>query len=269
LVASLGVLVLFVLIELWHPRPLLDLKVFLYPSFTLANITVVVTTIGMFAGLFYIPVFLQSIRGMGAMETGMLMLPGALASGLMMPVSGRLYDRFGPRVVLVVGLAGLAALTYLFSTISLETSLATITLWLVLRGLAMGLSTMPAQTAAMADLPTALVGRASSVTSIIRNVASSFGIAMMTVLLNQRSTFHSARMSDALSTDNTAFTSFVASTPSGSSLVAAQVAQQSFVLSIQDVFLLTAGFTLLALIPAFFLKKADQPKEAATHAVME
>lgn len=269
LVASLGILVLFVLIELWHPRPLLDLKVFLYPSFTLANITVVVTTIGMFAGLFYIPVFLQSIRGMGAMETGLLMLPGALASGLMMPVSGRLYDRFGPRVVLVVGLAGLAALTYLFSTISLETSLATITLWLVLRGLAMGLSTMPAQTAAMADLPTALVGRASSVTSIIRNVASSFGIAMMTVLLNQRSTFHSARMSDALSTDNTAFTSFVASTPSGSSMVAAQVAQQAFVLSIQDVFLLTAGFTLLALIPAFFLRKAHQPKDAATHAVME
>jgi len=274
LVASLGTLLLFVLIELWHPNPLLDLKVFLYPSFTFANIAVVITTIGMFAGLFYIPVFLQSIRGMGAMETGMLMLPGAVASGIMMPISGKLYDRYGPRVVMITGLLLLAFLTWQFSTISLDTSLATITGWMIVRGVAMGLSNMPAQTAAMADLPTHLVGRASSVTSIIRNVASSFGIAMMTVLLNQRNTFHHARMTDAVGYDNGAFTGFVAANPGiGGTLVGTQIAKQSFVFSIQDMFLLTAAFTLLAILPAFFLKKA--PKTApssspsAGHAAME
>lgn len=271
LTASLGVLILFVLIEIWHPRPLLDLRVFLYPSFTLANIAVVITTIGMFAALFYIPVFLQSIRGMGAMETGMLMLPGALASGLMMPVSGKLYDRFGPKVVMILGLVLMASMTFLFSTIGLETSLATITWWMVWRGVAMGLSMMPAQTAAMADLPTELVGRASSVTSIIRNIASSFGIAVMTVLLNQRNTFHHARMTDALSYDNTAYTDFLAANPTtGALAVNTQLAKQSFVLSIQDVFLLTAVFTLLAVIPALFLKKATQPQSpTAGHAAME
>jgi len=270
LVGSLGVLFLFVLIELWSPAPLLDLRVFLYPSFTLANIAIVITTIGMFAGLFYIPLFLQSIRGLGALETGLLMLPGALASGLIMPVSGTLYDRFGPRIPLVAGLLLMAFMTWQFSRIGLETSLATITGWMVWRGVAMGISMMPAQTAAMADLPVAMVGKASAVTSIIRNVASSFGIALMTVLLTQRNTFHQARMTDNLGPDNGAFTTFLASNPVvGPPLVAAQLAKQSFVLAIQDIFLLTAAFTLLALLPSLFLKKAVKPKSGDELAVME
>jgi len=268
LVGSLGVLLIFILIELWSPSPLLDLKVFLYPSFTYANIAVVITTIGMFAGLFYIPFFLQSIRGLGAMETGLMMLPGALASGLFMPLSGALYDKFGPKVVMVVGLVLMASMTWMFGTISLDTSLATIVLWNVGRGLAMGLSMMPAQTAAMADLPPQLISRATSVISIIRNVASSFGIAMMTVLLTQRNTLHHERMTDALSPDNLAYTGFLTDNPvAGPSMIASHLAKQSFVAGIQDVFLLTAAFTLLAVVPSLFLKKAIKTsKPAGGHA---
>jgi EmrB/QacA subfamily drug resistance transporter len=272
LVASLGTLLLFVLIELWSPSPLLDLKVFLYPSFTFANIAVIITTIGMFAGLFYIPFFLQSIRGLGAMETGMMMLPGAVASGLFMPLSGMLYDKFGPKVVMVAGLALMAGMTWLFGTISLDTSLFTIILWNIGRGLAMGLSMMPAQTAALSDVPPQLISRATSVTAIIRNLASSFGIAVMTVLLNNQNTFHHARMTDSLSTDNVAYTAFMQANPAtGPTLIATHLAKQSFVFAIQDVFLLTAGFTLLAVIPSLFLKKATKAQQpAGAHAaVME
>jgi EmrB/QacA subfamily drug resistance transporter len=268
LTASLGMLVIWVLIELFSPSPLLDLKVFLYPSFTFANIAVVITTIGMFAGLFYIPFFLQSIRGMGAMQTGMMMLPGALASGLMMPISGALYDRFGPKVVMILGLIVMAGMTMMFGTISLDTSLATIVLWNMGRGIAMGLSMMPAQTASLADLPPHLISRASSVSAIIRNIASSFGIAVMTVLLTNRNSFHHARMTDSLTSDNQGFTSFLGANPGiGSTLVTVHLAQQSFVFAIQDVFLLTAGFTLLAIIPSFFLKKAAKAKTADGPAV--
>ena len=269
LVASLGTLVVFVLIELWSPSPLLDLKVFLFPSFTLANIAGIVTTIGMFAGLFYIPFFLQSIRGLGALETGILMLPGALASGVLMPVSGILYDRFGPKVVMVIGLVLMASMTWLFGTISLDTTLMTVSLWNVGRGVAMGLSMMPAQTAAMSDVPPAMISRATSVMAIIRNLASSFGIAVMTVLINTQNTFHHARMTDSLSTDNTAYTSFMLANPgTGASLIGTHIAKQSFVFAIQDVFLLTAGFTLLAILPALFLKKAKKTQQpAGNHAV--
>jgi EmrB/QacA subfamily drug resistance transporter len=270
LVASLSLLVLFVAIELTTPEPLLELRVFLNRNFALANIIVTITTIGMFSGLFYIPLFLQSIRGLGAMETGLLMLPGALITGLMMPVSGRLYDRFGPKVIMVVGLCLMAGMTWAFGTITLDTSLATIIIWNTFRGMSMGLSMMPAQTAAMADMPMHLVSRASSVTSIIRNVASSFGIAAMTVLLNNRNTFHHARISDSLNADNPSFTSFLLNNPmTGTSVLGGHISQQSFVFGIQDVFLLTAAITVIAVLPTLFLKrpkKAAGPQPAAQHA---
>ena len=79
---SFFTIVLFIYLELTAENPLLDLRAFKYASFTFANLTIVVSTIGMFAGLFFLPLFLQNIRGIGAMETGLLMLPGALVSGL-------------------------------------------------------------------------------------------------------------------------------------------------------------------------------------------
>jgi len=263
LVASLGILALFVLLELWSSQPLLDLKVFTYPSFTLANIALTVTAIAMFAGLFYIPLFLQSIRGMGAMETGILMFPSALATGILMPVAGKLYDRFGPRLLIATGLILMAFTTWLLSGISLDTSQGSINGWLIWRGVAMGLCMMPIQTAAMNDIPIPLISRATSVISINRNIASSFGIAIMTLLLSQRNTFHTARMSDSLGPDNTAYTSWIAGNPGvAAPLFNGTMAKQSFVFSIQDIFLLTAIFVLSAIIPAFFLKKKVQPKGA-------
>jgi EmrB/QacA subfamily drug resistance transporter len=259
LASSLGLLVLFVVIELVTPEPLLELRVFLNRNFALANVIVVITTIGMFSGLFYIPLFLQSIRGMGAMETGLLMLPGALLTGLMMPVSGKLYDKFGPKVVVAFGLLLMAAMTFEFGTITLDTSLFTIIVWNTLRGISMGLSMMPSQTAAMADMPLNLVGRASAVTSIVRNVASSFGIAIMTVLLNNRNTFHQTRISDSLNADNPTFTSFLFDHPAtGQMALNSQIAKQSFVFGIQDVFLLTAAITVIAVLPTLFLKRAKK-----------
>jgi hypothetical protein len=91
----------------------------------------------------------------------------------------------------------------------------------------------------------------------------------MTVLLNNRNTFHHARMTDALSTDNTAYTGFLLANPAtGPTLVGTHLAKQSFVFAIQDVFLLTAAFTLLAIIPALYLKKAAKaPESTGNHAV--
>jgi EmrB/QacA subfamily drug resistance transporter len=270
LTASVGILFIFVLIELWSPSPLLDLKVFAYRSFTFANITMIVVTIGMFAGLFYIPLFLQSIRGLGAMQTGLLMLPSALASGLMMPISGRLYDRFGPRVLVLSGLVLMALTTWLLAGISLDTALSTIMWWLIWRGVGMGLCMMPINNAAMNDIPPHLVSRATAVVAIIRNVASSFGIALMTVLLTQRDTFHTARMSDSVGPDNVAFTSWLAANPAtGIMQFSAHMAKQSFVDAIQDIFLITAVFTLFAIPTAIYLRKKQRSAAEGPAIVME
>ncbi|WP_430626141.1 DHA2 family efflux MFS transporter permease subunit [Sulfobacillus thermotolerans] len=90
LVGSVFLLILFSLWELSVEHPLLDLRVFSRGSFTMANLLVVVITVSMYSGLFYVPLFLQTVVGYGALETGLMMMPAALASAIMMPISGRL-----------------------------------------------------------------------------------------------------------------------------------------------------------------------------------
>lgn len=266
---SLFSFVLFIYLELSSENPLLELRVFRYLSFTMANLLVVVTTVGMYAGLFYLPLFLQSVRGMGAMETGLLMMPGALLSGLLMPVTGRLFDRIGPRPLALFGVALLAFLTYLFHDLNLATATATITFWVFLRGGVMAFANMPAQTAALVDIPTELVGRASAITNIISRVSSSFGLAVLTSLLTSRQAFHTARYAWSLTASDPTVAGAIATVSgaiggggrgrTGALLVLqGQIARLSFVGAVDDVFVVAAAFTVLALLPAFFLKRGKE-----------
>ncbi len=270
-VASFFSFVLFIYLELTSENPLLDLRAFKYASFTLANLTIVVTTIGLFSGLFFLPLFLQNIRGIGAMETGLLMLPGALVSGLMMPLIGRLFDKIGPRPLVILGLLLLAFVTFLFRNLNLATATTTVMLWTMIRGVTMPLAMMPAQTAAMADIPNELIGRASAITNIVSRVSSSFGIAVLTSILTSRRAFHGAHLSWGLTAANPTVANMIARAGTamgggarGKSVALAymqgMVAKSSFVNAIDDVFIVTAALTLIALVPALFLKKVAAGK---------
>lgn len=264
---SLG---LFVYLELTCDQPLLDLRVFRYTTFTLANIMVIVTTISLFAGVFYVPLFLQNIRRLGAMETGLLMMPAALASGLMMPVTGRLYDRVGPKPMCLTGLLILAYTTYLFHQLDVSTPFRTIQLWLVLRSAGMSLAMMPAQTAALAVIPTVLVGRASAITNIINRVSGSFGIAVFTTILTNRQALHSGRLAGEITAANPAVDHFLRQVEAylggglaagsqaktvGLTYLQGMVAQTSFVQALDDIFVLMAALALVGLVPSLFLEK--------------
>ncbi|HUI69230.1 MAG TPA: DHA2 family efflux MFS transporter permease subunit [Spirochaetia bacterium] len=277
--ASFFSFVLFIYLELTSDNPLLDLRVFRYPSFTLANLTIVVTMIGLFSGLFFLPLFLQSIRGIGAMQTGLLMLPGALVSGLMMPIIGRLFDKIGARPLVITGLLLMAFITFLYRNLNLATATSTIMLWTMLRGFVMPLANMPAQTAAMVDIPTEMIGRASAITNIIGRVSSSFGIAVLTSMLTKRQTMHAARLSWEINPANSTAMGFLHKasaamgggehgTRIGLAYLWGMIQKASFVSAIDDVFIVTAIFTLIALVPAVFLRRskaaaAGQKREAA------
>jgi EmrB/QacA subfamily drug resistance transporter len=259
--------VLFLFIELTSKNPLLELRVFKYRSFLMANLLVVVTTVGMYAGIFYLPLFLQNVRGLGAMQTGLLLMPGALASGLMMPITGKLYDKIGPRPLVVFGVSLLAVLTFQFHNLNLMTATSTIIIWVTLRGMVMAFANMPAQTAALADVPTELVGRASSISNIIRSVAGSFGLAVLTSILTMRQAYHGARLAWTLvpgAPTVDAAVSRIAHMFGGGAhghgialaYLKGIVTQSSFINGIDDVFVAAAVFTMLALIPGLFLKRS-------------
>ncbi|MEI6876341.1 MAG: MFS transporter, partial [Spirochaetota bacterium] len=265
-VVSFFALIRYVSSQLPSAHPLLDLRVFKYRSFLISNLLVIVTTIGMYAGMFFIPLFLQSIRGMGAMETGILMMPGALASGAMMAVVGRLYDKVGPRPLVIIGILCLAVLTYTFSNLNLVSATGTIMLWTLLRGGVMAFANMPAQTASLVDVPAELIGRASSISNIIRSVAASFGIAWLTSVLTARQAHYSAQLSwtvtasdptvtQAIQSIGAAYGGGAAGQTGALGVIRGLVAQQAFVKGIDDIFIVAAGITLIALVPALFLRR--------------
>jgi EmrB/QacA subfamily drug resistance transporter len=265
-VVSLFFFVLFVYLELTAENPLLELRVFKYRSFTMANLMVFITNMVMFSGIFFVPLFLQTSRGLGALETGLLMMPAALVSGAIMPIQGRLFDRFGPRPLAIAGILLLILVSWLFHYLTLATATSTIILWMMLRGFVMPLANMPAQTAALVEIPTQLVGRASALTNIIGRVAGSFGIAVLTSVLNTRQILHGNWLAWSVNPANPVATGALAGAgqmmgggAKGHSMALAflqgTVAQTAFVDAIDDAFLITAIFTVVAVIPAFFLKK--------------
>ena len=94
---TLGILslILFVVNELTHPNPLLDLRVLKLFDFSISLIITSVLTLALMGSAYILPMFLQNIRGYTAMETGLIMLPSALVMGVLMPISGKLFDKIG------------------------------------------------------------------------------------------------------------------------------------------------------------------------------
>jgi len=265
---------LFAVVELTTDRPLLDLRVFRHASFTMANLMIVVISISMFSALFYIPLFLQRMRGLGAMQTGLLMLPASLAEAVAMPVVGRLYDRSGPRAIAVIGLLLMSAFNYLFHNLGMATATSTISLWLVLRGFFLPMAYNPAQISFLADIPAEQVGRATAITNILGRVASSLGIAVMTSIITARQAVKAAHLAWSVSPDSTAVVDLLGRmqgllgggpAAQGAALASLQAlaGRAAFVSAMDEMFIITSALTLVGLVPAFFLKKSAAEKRTA------
>jgi EmrB/QacA subfamily drug resistance transporter len=185
----------FIFIELHHKDPLLELRILKVFPYGLSMIISTITTLGMYGALFLMPLYLQNLRGYTPLQAGMLMLPAAIVTGIMMPISGRLFDKFGAKWLTVIGLCILTTASYLLSKITMDTSYNTVMMIMMVRGIGMGLAMMPAQTAGMNAIPRELSGRATALNSTIKQISGSFGIAILTTILGHREVFYRARYS--------------------------------------------------------------------------
>ncbi|MGE5416066.1 MAG: DHA2 family efflux MFS transporter permease subunit [Acidobacteriota bacterium] len=191
-------LVGFVFNELNHPEPILDLRVFKNTVFSISIIIGSFLAIGMFGAIFLLPLLLQNVFGQTAMKTGLIMFPGAIASGLMMPISGRIFDKYGARGIASLGLILVIWTGFVMSGFTESTAFSAITWWIVIRGLGMGFSMMSIATAGMNEVPVAMVGRASALSNVVRQVAASFGIAILTTILQNRQVYHFANLAQSV-----------------------------------------------------------------------
>ncbi len=196
-------LVLFVANELTHPDPLLDLRVLKLFDFSLSLIITSVLTLAMMGGMYVLPLFLQNVRGYTAMQTGIIMLPSALVVGVLMPISGSLFDKFGAKPVVIPGLIILAMSSLELSyAINMNSSKEHIIFITCLRSVGMGLAMMPISTAGMNVIPTKLVGRASALNNTIRQISSALSITIMSTIMQGKTDYNYLKLSEQVSNYN-------------------------------------------------------------------
>jgi len=183
LAAGVAALVAFVLVELRRRQPLLQVRLFERPMFALAMSINFVTQFSLFGIQFLLPLLLQQARGLGAAATGLMLFPSGITSFIAMNVSGRIYNRVGPKRLALSGLAVLFVTTGLLGRTTEHTSLFAIAFLASLRGIAMGLCMMPVQTAAYNTVPQEEMAHATALSNVLFRIFGSAGTAILTATL--------------------------------------------------------------------------------------
>lgn len=179
------------IVELRHAvDPMLDLRLFEKRTFLVATLVGYVTVIAFFGAEFLLPVYLQAVRGMSALDAGMALLPLALGAGITMPLAGKAYDRIGPRVLVIAGFALLLYNTWELSHLTATTSYRFILFLMAVRGLALGIAVQTPFTAALATVSHDAVPRASSLVISTRLAMQAIGVAVLATLLGATGDLH-------------------------------------------------------------------------------
>ncbi|GAA4917727.1 MDR family MFS transporter [Nesterenkonia rhizosphaerae] len=162
---------------------LLNLKPFKYSMYTRALIMMLLMMIALFGALIMLPMFLQTVRGLDTLQTGLLMLPGGLLMALMAPFVGRFYDKIGPRPLVIPGAIILIGALFCFGLLNATTPVPLIlTIHLVLSG-GLALLFTPAFTTALNPLPRELYSHGSAVLNTLQQLAGAIGTAALVAVM--------------------------------------------------------------------------------------
>lgn len=177
-------LVGFVLTDLHSSKePLLDFRLFQRPTFLTANLIGYVSVIALFGAEFLMPVYLQNLRARTSLGSGLILLPLAVAAAIATPIAGRLYDKIGPRPLVVFGFLVLVVNTWQLSRLTMTTSITFIMFLLALRGLALGTTVQTTFATALGSVPKLRLARGSALINATRNVVQSIGVAVLATVL--------------------------------------------------------------------------------------
>lgn len=186
---GLATIVVFVFRQLSLQKrdaPLLDLRTLRHRTYTVALILMSVAFMAMLGSMILLPLYLQNVRGLAALETGLLMMPGGLAMGLLGPTVGRLFDRFGGRVLVVPGAIGIMLALTGFTQITMTTPYWQLLGLHALLMVSLAATFTPVFTLGLGALPPRLYSHGSSILSTLQQVAAAIGTALVITVMSAR-----------------------------------------------------------------------------------
>ncbi|AKU91338.1 DHA2 family efflux MFS transporter permease subunit [Vulgatibacter incomptus] len=264
--AVLG-LALFAIRVLRSDRPIVDLRVLRHRSLWAGSILSIVVGMALYGALFALPLFAQMIMGYDSQQTGLLMLPGALASAAAMPFVARLNRKVDPRILLTVGSLVLVAAVMMLSRLSPQTGADSLFWPLIVRSIGTSMMFLPLTLAAIGPIPKHEISKATGLFALTRQLGGSIGVALLTTILAQRNAFHRTVLVEKLGAGDPGVLERLGTLTGGLvakgfdpetarqkalALLDGMVNQQASVLSFGDTFTLTAAL-ILCTVPLVIL----------------
>lgn len=160
-------------------RALLDLRVFQNTNFALSMAQFAVMSFAFFGAITVVPLYLQEVHGLSALQSGLVVLPGSIAMGLAGPIIGNVYDRWGTRVLLMPGAVLVTAMLWFYTTLDADTAVPVIVVAQTLLAVGLAMSFTPLSTAALASLTRNHYSHGSAVLGTVQQVAGAAGVAVM------------------------------------------------------------------------------------------
>jgi DHA2 family lincomycin resistance protein-like MFS transporter len=242
IVIGLVSLVLFTWRQLKIAQPLLDLRTFKYNIFRLSTLIMMIVMMAMFSAMMLLPIFLQNALNYSPLEAGLVMLPGGIVMGIMSPITGRLFDKFGAKLLALVGLGLVANSLLQFAFITLSTSYSKIMIDNTLLMLGISMVMMPVMTNALNVLPPHLYPHGTAIISTLQQVAGAVGTALLVSIMTTTSRRF---IENTLTTNDESPLQILA-----------------MIAGMKNSFLLAFGLVAIAWFATFFIKRsAPQEKE--------
>ncbi len=272
-IIALSGIVAFIRRELTTEHPIVDLRILKNRSLAIGMFTTFILGFGLFGSVFVFPVFCQNLLGFSAQQTGMLLIPGGLATIFMMPLVGKLLQRgVPPQIMGTIGFLFFFLFTYFLSRSTLNSGESDFYLPLILRGIGLSLLFVPLTTLALSSLKPSDIAQGTGLNNMMRQLGGSFGIAIITTLIHLRQGFHRNHLIEHVSTSDPAtmermkvvVANFIAHgyAPGQAEQMALKalegaVQKQTFLLSYMDAFWFTGIFFIFS-IPLLFLQKFNR-----------
>lgn len=183
IIIGLVALFFFVLRQNWMNEPMLNLSVFKFPMYVIGLLLVMMSMLIIMSSMIILPMFLQKGAGLSVFIAGLMLLPGSALNGILSPIIGRLFDKFGPKWLVIPGLILVTTMLWFFTTLSTTSSVAFIVALHI--GLMVGIAMiwMPSQTNGLNQLPPELYPHGTAVMNTLQQVIGAIGTAVAVSIL--------------------------------------------------------------------------------------
>ncbi|MFF2090516.1 MDR family MFS transporter [Paenibacillus sp. NPDC058174] len=240
LAAGIVALLLFVWRQLSVKEPLMDLRAFRFPMFTLTAILLIIMMMTLFSTMTLLPFLFQGALLLSVFASGLIMLPGSLLNGLISPLTGKLFDKFGPRALVIPGTIFLTIVMFFFTRVTVETTKPTFILLHICIMIAISMIMMPTQTNGLNQLPSRYYPHGTAILNTLQQVAGAIGVALFIGIMS------SGQEKFLLDSGD----------PTNKALW-----PQAMVAGVHNAFLVGFGFAIVALVLSFFIKRTKSPEQ--------